>query len=354
MHLMVKAHCHAICQCITFGAMKKIASLLFLALVALFPFSCDDSFDVTAEWKDITVVYGLLNQNESTHYVKINKAFLGEGDAMLMAAEPDSSTYNGNLDVWIEEYNGLSFTGRLFMLDTTTIYNKEPGVFYAPEQIVYYTNAHLDPNMDYKLKINNGETGKLVEAVTGLVRPFSILNPRAGQVLYNFAAPSGATTEVKWKSAVNGRLYQLVIRFHYYEKNLATQVTDSTLYVDWIFGNRKSSGLKGTEDMVEIFPADNFYKTLSANIPVKSGVERYPGPVDFIVYVGADELSTYIDISKPTNSIIQERPQYTNVTNGVGIFSARSSSMRTLDLNSRSKDSLVDGVYTQHLNFIKN
>jgi hypothetical protein len=340
-------------HCITFEAMKKQVSYLIVLFTLAFLPACNADFDVTAEWKDVTVVYGLLNQNESTHYIKINKAFLGEGDAMLMATEPDSSTYAGKLDVWLEEYDGQSFTGRLFHLDTTTIYNKDSGTFYAPEQIVYFTTAKLDPERTYKLKINNLAKG-LVEAKTGLVKPFNLTNPRAGQSLFNFAAPEGVTTEVKWRSAENGRLYQLVIRFHYYEKNLLTQQIDSSKYVDWAFPNRKSATLIGNEELAEVFPSNNFYQIIASKVPVKSGVERYAGPLEFIVYAGADDLSTYIDISKPSNSIVQERPQFSNIVNGVGIFSSRSSTMRTVSLNTRSLDSLVQGTQTGHLSFIKN
>ena len=333
--------------------MKRILALALSTLFILIA-ACDDDFDITADWKDITVVYGLLNQKEDIHYVKINRAFLGEGDALVMAAEKDSSTYAQKLDVWMEEYLNGTFTGRIIHFDTTSIYNKEEGIFYAPQQVVYYSTAVLNSDKDYRLKVNNSETGNLIEAETGLVKPFSITKPRAGQTLTNFAAPADVSSEVAWKAAVNGRLYQLVIRFHYYEKDLGTGQTDSTLYVDMTFGNQKSSGLAGSEELSETFPSVSFYKTIADKVEEKAGVERYPGPVEYIIYVGADDLSTYIDVSKPTNSIVQERPEYTNVSNGIGIFSARYSERRILNLNSTSKDSLEDGIYTRHLSFIKN
>lgn len=333
--------------------MKRLtAGILFTAFITLF--ACQDDFDITAGWEDITVVYGLLNQKETDHYIKINRAFLGDGDALIMAAERDSSTYSQKLDVWMEEYLNGNFTGRVLTFDTTTIYNKVEGIFYAPEQVVYKTSALLNPDRIYLLKVSNTETGNLVQAETGLVKPFKITSPRAGSAYTNFAAPDDVTSEVSWRAAVNGRLYQLVIRFHYYEKNLSTMATDSSLYVDWVFPNRKSGSLDGKEDMSEVFTANVFYKTVAAQLNDIPGIERYAGPIDYIIYVGADELSTYIDISKPTNSIVQERPEYTNISNGIGIFSSRYSEQRSLELNSRSKDSLVDGVHTHHLHFVKN
>jgi len=42
-------------------------------------YSCNKTLNVNADWREITVVYGLLSQNEDTTYIKITKAFLGEG-----------------------------------------------------------------------------------------------------------------------------------------------------------------------------------------------------------------------------------------------------------------------------------
>ena len=60
--------------------------MIALAFIA----SCDNDLDIIAEWKDISVVYGILNAQDSVHYVKLNKAFLGQGDVYDMAQEFDS------------------------------------------------------------------------------------------------------------------------------------------------------------------------------------------------------------------------------------------------------------------------
>jgi hypothetical protein len=58
--------------------MKKLAALL-LILAGLILFNrCSNDVDINANYEQITVVYGLLDPNEDTTYLKINKAFLGE------------------------------------------------------------------------------------------------------------------------------------------------------------------------------------------------------------------------------------------------------------------------------------
>ena len=56
--------------------MKKYYSLLILALALFNLASCNKKLEVNADWKDVTVVYGLLDQTDSVHYVKVTKAFL--------------------------------------------------------------------------------------------------------------------------------------------------------------------------------------------------------------------------------------------------------------------------------------
>jgi len=71
--------------------LKNVFLLLFLLLILS---ACNDDFPINSEWKDITIVYGLLNASDTVQYIKINKAFLGEGDVYAMAREADSIQYS--------------------------------------------------------------------------------------------------------------------------------------------------------------------------------------------------------------------------------------------------------------------
>ena len=36
--------------------------------------------------------------------------------------------------------------------------------------------------------------------------------------------------------------------------------------------------------------------------------------------IGTDDLQTYINVNKPFSGIVQERPVFSNIENGVGLF----------------------------------
>ena len=69
---------------------KHLHFILFLLVFS----ACESDLDVNAQWEEVTVVYGLLDQSRDQQYIKINKAFLGEADALQMASNSDSSNYN--------------------------------------------------------------------------------------------------------------------------------------------------------------------------------------------------------------------------------------------------------------------
>ena len=82
-------------------------------------------------------------------------------------------------------------------------------------------------------------------------------------------------------------------------------------------------------------------------------VIRVPDSVEYIFTVASEELSNYIEVTNPSNTIVQEKPIYTNISNGIGIFSSRTDntifSPRKLRLSDRTYDSLVDGTVTGNL-----
>lgn len=325
--------------------MKKV---LGLACISLLFATCKNDLNVIADWKETTVVYGLLNQYDTAQYIKVNKAFLGEGNALNMAQVYDSTAYGSYLTVSLERIKNGSAIQTIVLQRDSTI-PKNTGTFYAPGQVLYKTNAPLFDDSEYTLSIHNTKTGNKVSARSPLVKDFSITAPSSSTV--NFTHPT-SPFKAKWNSASNGRLYQLVIRFHWQE----WQVTDTSIRVnkqlDWVFPTQKSLTVAGGEPMEYEFMGEEFYKYLKTMIAPNSSVYRIPGALDFIFSVAADDFSTYMDVNKPSTSIVQERPEYTNITNGVGIFSARFTKiLPNKMLNQRSEDSLFAGQHTYNLNF---
>ncbi len=331
--------------------MKKLLLLSILFFIVLSYFSCKSDFELNAEYKDITVVYGLLNQNETEHYIKINRAYIGD-NAVNMAQDPNNISYGDSLEVTLEEWYNGNYIRKFDFEDTLIKRDSSSGSFYNPNdpyQIIYKANANLDEKNEYKLIINNKYTGKLVTSQTGLVKDFSIRKPKGGQKFIGFIGTQ--PTQILWNSGETGRLYQVVVRFYYREKDLNNNETKK--YVDWVFGTKKSNDIEGGEEMSIEYIGEEFYKNIKAHIFPNPNVVRIPDTVQFIFSVAADDFNTYMDVNSPSNSIVFERPEYTNINNGIGIFSSRYVKIRNLLLSNSSEDTLVNGQHTSGYGFIK-
>ncbi len=325
----------------------RFMPLLLLLIPALF--SCNKELNVNADWKDITVVYGLLDQSDDTTYIKITKAFLGEGDAMMFSKIPDSSNYPSKLEVRLDEYADTVFV-KSYACDTVTIHNKQPGdsIFYYPNQLMYYTTAKLNQNYTYKLHIKNRNTGKEITSQTALVHDFEIKKP---QSIASF--PPGQMFEVNWTPAKKGKRYQLLIRFFYTESTVAHPVVTTMKSIDWlVFNNVKSIDDQSTYPFDLYFPGDAFYSVVGAKIDTNSLVTRQAHHCYFIFTVAASNLNTYMEVTEPSLSLVQEKPAFTNIINGIGLFSSRfMKSSDSLDISQLTKDELKVNSHTKNLGF---
>lgn len=317
----------------------KYLQIVLLLLISACFVSCETDFDLNAEWKDITVVYGILNQNDTAHYVRIQKAFLGSGNVMQMALEPDSNLYPNNLSVIIEEWNGSTLR-RSITLDTITIPNKEPGIFFSPKQPIYFTRSVFDPAYRYKLRVTNNSTGKIITSETGLVGDFGITRPAALTTI-NFHVPSNPTRVFSWRPANNAGRYQMILRFNYLEVNVDTNDTIPR-HLDWNSPIIKSGNTAGNGEIELRFQNETFFSMVATQVPKIPNIIRFPVNIELIFYVAATDLSTYIEVNEPSSSLVQEKPEFTNIENGLGVFSARYSKTSPHPIHFQTIDRLVE------------
>src|SRR5437868_1291641 len=118
--------------------MKKIVAALSIVFFLVLFYSCSTDFSVTAPYKETMVIYGLLNSSpvDTLQYIRISKAFLGEGNALIMAQQKDSINYGDVLDVKLQQIlNGHAIRTVSLRRDTTV--EKDNGLFNNPYQVLY-------------------------------------------------------------------------------------------------------------------------------------------------------------------------------------------------------------------------
>ena len=330
--------------------MKKIF-LLFLSASLLS--SCSNELDIAADYKETTIVYGLLSLADSVQYVQVFKGYLDESaSALIFAQNPDSIFYDDSAEVKLEA------GGQVYLLekiDAAQIgLGRDDGIFVDSPNYVYRLPDALLQDRQYNLTFTNHRTGHIATAQTGIVKDFTINRPSPLLPL-NFATPS--PNEVQWRSAENGKIYQLVMRFFYEEWNITTPALIDTLSIDWlIFNNLPSSSTAGNEPLSYQFDGTAFLSYLGSQLEVNNALKRraLDEPLEFRFFVGAQDLYDYIRVNGAQTGItsLQVKPEFTNVTNGLGIFSSRYNKTQAgIDVTDRSLDSLSCGRFTRKLNF---
>ena len=200
----------------------------------------------------------------------------------------------------------------------------------------------------YQLSIKNNETGNTITGTTSIVNDVTPDFPGPFNTTINWIQT--VPVKVKWFTALGGKIYNLVIRIHYLEQSIPK-------YLDWSFGNVESLDTLGQlatvpEELEQDISRDEFYQYIATFLSPMPPGSRHFDSLDFIWTVGSQDLDTYIQVYQPSIGIVQEKPQFTNLTGGIGIFSSRNTySLHGLGLSTVSLDALKNGPFTFNLGF---
>jgi len=320
--------------------MKKIY-LIFSVFILGFS-SCETDFDVNSTWEEVTVVYGLLDagDGEEVQQIKISKAFLGNMDALQMAQYADSINFGeGELDVKVIRLKSNGNTDTITLLEFPTVRNE--GDFNDSIRVYTFENEDdfLKTNYAvYELLIKNTITGNTVSSKTSIISGFDFDNVFRNNKAFQFGFYNNndySLSTVTWDdSNDNGKIYQLDLVINYTENHLSKQLIFSQPLVD------------KTETKMSI-EGESFFNFLRAELTKDNTKVRYFDSIDMVMTVGSEDLDTYIKVNKPITGIVQERPQFSNINNGIGLFSSRFTKVRyNFPLTSASLDFLksTDGL----------
>ncbi|MDR1113434.1 MAG: DUF4249 domain-containing protein [Bacteroidales bacterium] len=326
----------------------KLKTLLYLSTLVILFAACKPEVDLTSNYKNITVVYGVLNPDDSIQYIKVYKGFLVDGDARIAAQNPDSISFYKKITVLLEEHGANNQLIKTIELDTTTSVPISPGDFVNPARVLYWTAEPIHPQSRYKLRILHKESGKEISAETPIVSGINIRKP-ASYISLN--VPQSSTFELRDIEHVAG--YSVKLTFYYIEQNNRTREVKHGK----IEKNYTPYLLRGNSFS---YVPKEFYGIIAANLSPDPNVTRY---IDgdtcfkFEVWGGTEELIRYIEINHPSSSVTQNQRIYTNLTSednsAYGIFAARNNFSKRFPLlfGSQSEDTLVKGATTGHLNF---
>ena len=324
--------------------MRKLAIIIYVILSVIILNSCNNDVNIFAEGEEVTVVYGYLDVDADTNYLKITKSFTG--NATELAPDYAASNYDYKLNVTLTgKFASNPNFVQTVTLDTTSIYKPyDPeGLFYSGrDQVLYYTTEKLLDNEEYQLVINRKDG----EVVTSKVKTICGSTVRKPMLNINFESPF--TNQIEWRSSKFNQLaayYEVIGYFHY--KQIDPGSTDTTYHkMRWFFGSGTGESMynSSTLNMFVNYTPNTFYSKLSADANIVNNTEtytrRFVDGFEIVITATGEELYNYIIIQN-SGSAIMDTPEYTNINNGVGIFSSRSVCRKKVDVNGNSINALI-------------
>jgi hypothetical protein len=372
----------------------KQTSLLFFALVVLLA-SCKTDVELNAPYKNTTIIFGLLDRDSNgdnipnhldTQWIKINKTFLGEGDNNVYAGIRDSSEYKEE-DFVRKVVEQIDPNGDIFEYDliAKTVSNRSiNGIFYGPEQTLYFfvpPTSGLVESSDYRIMLEFSD-GRVVSATTNLVRSGGGGSVSGSSMILASISTNNSfnyTSEVPVSIANGGdnaSVFEASIRFHYTEEIYASDdwsvepISRTPKFIDYYIGSATSDNIQSLGSKLT-FSGRSFFQFLQNNLIADQRIRRVIGTYDteeqrtecfdILVTIGNSDLRSYIDVNSPSTGVVQERPIYSNVSNGIGLFASRGTkkllSIPIVSLNNNQQPNLgtlaalVQSEYTSALNF---
>lgn len=330
--------------------MKKAVSICVIAIMALAFLSCRKEVALYAEYKEIPVIYGLLDAKADTNFIKITRAFYASNeDASQVAMNPDSSNYPGKLDVRLIEYcNGDSV--REIVLDTITIRNKQLGTFFAPKQKLYFTAEKLNANTkleSYRYRLVVVLPDRVISSEQPIVGNSSF---RVKNLAVNLSKEYfGTQRPLEFYPAFNASSYDVSMSFTFKEQRTPdgdsvprTMYWDVGTYDEYNLANFIEDGYYHVT-----YRPERFHEMLRDFIGADTavvGLTRLIGdyPVEITISAAGEMLTRYIENNGFENQIFGNELDYEYIEDAEGVFSSRMTAKRKVRLAGRTVPELIE------------
>lgn len=327
--------------------MKKLIPVLFSLFMLT---SCEVEFSPNASWKEIPVVYCLLDQDDDTTWARVERCYLGEGSIYGYSSVSDSINYpKGSIEVkLLKIYNGETVAEYTF-LDTTV--NRQGGNFASVEQPMYFLpgKAHFDEFCTYDIQVRRIADGQVIarskQPIQLIVRnpedcvftkPTFTTYPRKTG-MFAFKA-SGNTCQMEWPALKNARLYQPFVRLYFMENGERRYIDVRTPSV---------SSTNNTDRYTIFYQASGFLTSVKEQLEDDPAPKTYLKEVDLYLTACSEDLSAYMANIADAGNLDQSRELYSNIEGGRGIFAARRTKLHRWYPADSSLASTPVGLYYQ-------
>lgn len=333
----------------------KTNVLYLLALLTIVGISsCSNDFSLNAPAKEIPIVYGLLSRADDIHYIRVERAFLEEATSGLELAQQADQLYFEDIEVAIVRLSNQRSFPLQRVNGVVDGIDRAEGIFATTPNFLYKIDAatlQLQEGEQYELVIRNKTETILTTAITAIVSDLRLNRPIPGNNKLPIRILEEDELTIIWAADETASFFDVQMHINYEEWTATTNATPQQKTAIWNMSNNKTA-IDGP-NKIEIEGIE-FYRFLASAIPTDASVLRLLSSIDIVIDAGGQELFQYINVGQANTGITsaQVLPLYTNMSEGLGVFSSRNQFVeKDFFVDSATKDLLKNGDLTRDLNF---
>lgn len=325
--------------------------------LAVFIVSCDNELVPYKNSPPVPVIYGVLDPSDSIFYVKLERTFSGDSDAMVLASD-ESKRYFVSVSARLDYLNNNNEVASINLVPMD-LSEKQDGIFTSGRNLIYcghkndFTN-NGDPDFlvkgQFELSLYIEDINQQIRCVTEIPSKPVFVEPKPGIPTKIFFSNETPYRIIFYRQSYY--YYEVVILFKYFENLIdgsseQKQIEFRTMYPPY------NSPFPFNERWVEQHLTPQvFLNRIARQINTNEKVDsRRFSSIDFIIRKGNPDYYNYFH-SVNADLSTEVRPQ-SNISNGMGVFTCFASTVSSgHTLNSAALYVLCNDSTTRHLKFV--
>lgn len=286
--------------------------------------SCANDIDIFTDYKEQAVVYGLLDLGQPVQYLKVGRTFLNPNATAAQVAQISDSLYFKNVIVkLIDESNNKEI-----IFNKVDSIPKDSGFFQNKENILFASAEQLNPTSSYRLFIQNTETGYTATGKTLIVGMPMVTFPVSLNNRFWSVAPD-MSIQLRFSNGNNAKQQDAYFEFWVEDFDPSNPSSKELKFLRWRFVRNLKNETTTPGARVNVSQGSGFYEFFLSNIengvfnPDSNYIRRIV-KTDFVLYSASQDLVDYVDAATPGIGIVQKQTEFSNIDNGMGLFSSRS------------------------------
>jgi len=317
-------------------------------------FACGNELDLIEEGADIPIIYAFMSPVDTAQYFRVERAFADETiSAVDLARDPSKLYYNNPRVALIHENSGEEYIFQE-VDGAAEGYPREDGAFASVPNTLYKklsSEMNLVEGDKYRLEVLREGSDTPVQATAILAETPDIKKP--GEMGLLDLIPNNPFI-VRWRGNNSLSLYDMHFIINIFEKDESVPGSSFEMrQLVWKVFQGKSVVPEVVNVEHEI-DGSGFYSFLAGALEQDPKWKRNFSNVDVLLLGGGAELQNYRSVGLANLGITssQDIPTYTNLSEGKGIFSSVTRTLREdVSLNPRTLDSLKMNPLTRNLGF---